>query len=70
MRAWLAHLKRVTPEVVAVQLNQVKGVEEGTVVVAVVADEIERGNAIVAAGESFAIDDARARVQADERLDD
>src|SRR5262249_6267736 len=40
------------------QLDQVEGVAEDTVVVAVVADEIERGNAVVIANDSFAIDDA------------
>jgi hypothetical protein len=33
-------------------------------------DEIERGNAVVIAGDSFAADDARARVQAGQRLND
>jgi hypothetical protein len=33
---------RFTPQVVAVQLDQVEGVEEDTVVVAVVANEIDR----------------------------
>ena len=37
--------------------DQVESVEEDTVVVAVVANEIERGNAVVIAGDSFAIDD-------------
>ena len=35
-----------------------------------VPDEVERGNAVVIAGDSFAIDDARARTQACQRLDD
>jgi hypothetical protein len=35
-----------------------------------VTDEIERGNAVVIAGNSFAVDDAGARAQAGERLDD
>ena len=43
----LADLKRITPQVVAVQLNEVEGVEEYAVVSAVVTDEIERGNAVV-----------------------
>src|SRR5262249_28241184 len=66
----LADLKRITPQVVAVQLDQVESVEEGTVVVAVVANEIERGNAIVIAGDSFAVDDAGARAQPGERIND
>jgi hypothetical protein len=43
----LADLKRITPQVVPVQLNQVEGVEEGVTVMASVADTVERGNAIV-----------------------
>jgi len=66
----LAHFQRITPQVVAVQLDQVESVEEGTVVMAVVANEIERGNAVVIAGDSFAVDDAGARAQARQRLDD
>src|SRR5262249_45237516 len=36
---------------------------------ALVANEIERGNAVVIAGDSFTIDDAGARAQAGQRLD-
>src|SRR5262249_13468841 len=36
---------------------------------AAVANEIERGNAVVIAGDCFAIDDAGARAQAGQRLD-
>jgi len=66
----LADLKRITPQVVAVQFDEVEGVEEYLVVSAVVPDEIERGNAVVIAGDSFAVDDAGARAQAGQRLDD
>src|SRR5262245_9619796 len=66
----LAHFQRITPQVVPVQLNQVEGVEEGTVVMAVVANEIERRHAVVGASNRLPIDDAGARAQADERLDD
>src|SRR5262245_64009746 len=66
----LAHFQRITPQVVPVQLNQVEGVEKGTVVVTVVANEIERRHAVVVAGNRLSIDDAGARAQADERLDD
>jgi hypothetical protein len=38
--------------------------------VAVVANEIERGNAVIIPGDSFAVDDAGARAQAGQRLDD
>jgi hypothetical protein len=36
----------------------------------VVPDEIERGNAVVIAGDSFAVDDAGARAQPGERIND
>jgi hypothetical protein len=66
----LADLKRIAPQVVAVQLDKVEGVEEYAVVSALVTNEIERGNSVVIAGDSFAVDDARARAQACQRLDD
>ena len=53
-----------------VQIDQVESVEEGTVVVAVVANEIERRHAVVVASNRLPIDDARARAQARQRLDD
>src|SRR5262245_62411823 len=53
-----------------VQLNEVEGVEEGTVVMAVVANEIERRHAVVVASNRLPIDDAGARAQAGRRLDD
>ena len=37
---------------------------------ALVPDEIERGNAVVIAGDSFTVDDAGARAQAGERIND
>src|SRR5262245_20489512 len=66
----LADLKRIAPEIVAVQFDQVEGVQERAVIMAAVANEIERGNAVGIAGDSFAIDDAGARAQACQRLDD
>jgi hypothetical protein len=66
----LADLKRITPQIVAVQLDEVEGVEERAVIMATVANEIERGNAVVIAGDSFAVDDAGARPQLGERIND
>jgi hypothetical protein len=66
----LANLKRITPEVVAVQFDQVEGVQERAVIMAAVANEIERGNAVVVAGDSFTVDDAGARTQPRERIND
>jgi hypothetical protein len=47
----LAALKRIAPQVVAVQLDQVEGVQKHAVVSAVMPNEIERGNAVVIAGD-------------------
>src|SRR5262249_23733736 len=66
----LAHSQRITSQVVAVQLNEVEGVEEYALVSAVVTDEIERRHAVVIAGNSFAVDNAGARAQAGQRFDD
>jgi hypothetical protein len=66
----LADLQRIAPQIIAVQLDQVEGVEEYAVVSALVTNEIERGNAVVIAGDSFAIDDAGARAEASQRLND
>ena len=57
----LAHFQRIAPQVVAIQLDQVEGIEEGVAVMASVADTVERGNAVVIAGDSFAVDNAGAR---------
>ena len=66
----LADHKRITPAVVTVQFDEVEGVEEYALVSAVVADEIERGNAAVIASDSFAVDNAGARAQSGERIND
>src|SRR5215831_2272319 len=66
----LADLERIAPQVVAVQLDEVEGVEEYALVSAVVTDEIERGNAVVIAGDSLAVDNAGARAQLGERIND
>src|SRR5262249_55027436 len=54
----LADLKRIAPEVIAVQFNEVEGVEKDALVSAVVTDEIERGNAVLIGGDSLTINDA------------
>jgi len=66
----LAHFQRITPHVVAIQLDQVEGVEKGVTVMASVADTVERGNAIVIASDSLTVDDAGARAQPGERIND
>src|SRR5262249_39291670 len=65
-----ANLKRIAPQVVPVQLDEVEGIKKDAPVSALVPDEIERSNAVVIAGDSFAIDDARPRAQMGQRLDD
>src|SRR5262249_3939765 len=65
----LADLKRITPQIVAVQLDEVEGLEKYAPVSALVTDKIERSNAVVIAGDSLAVDDAGARAQASQRLD-
>src|SRR5262249_33742923 len=66
----LADFQRITPQVVAIELDQVEGVEEYAPVGVLVTDELERGHAVVIASPRFAIDDARARAQASQCLDD
>src|SRR5262249_14244980 len=66
----LADLKRIAPQVIAVQFNEVEGVQERAIIMAAVANEIERGNAVVIAGDSLAVDDAGPRAQACQRLND
>jgi transposase len=64
----LALLDRLAPQIIAVQLDQVEGVEEDEGVVAAVADAVEARHAVVAAAHRLAVDDAGARAQAGERL--
>jgi hypothetical protein len=52
--------ERITPQVIAIEFDQVEGVEEYAFVVVEVADEIERSDAVVIAGDRFPIDDAGA----------
>src|SRR5262249_41483796 len=59
----LATLERIAPQIVAVQFDQVEGVQERAVIMAAAANEIERGNAVVTAGNRLAINDAGARAQ-------
>jgi hypothetical protein len=66
----LAALKWIMPQVVAVQLNEVERIEEDALVSPVVTDQIERGNTVVIASDSFTVDDAGARAQASQRIDD
>src|SRR4029453_3767171 len=70
MRAWPCEPQADrTADHRAVQFDQVEGVQERAVIMAAVANEIERGNAVVITGDSFAVDDAGARAQAGQCLD-
>ena len=66
----LAHFQRITPQVVAIELDQVEGVEEYAPVSALVTDQLERGHAVVIAGDRFDVDNAGARAQAGQCRDD
>ena len=56
----LAHLKRLASQIVAIQLDQVEGVEKHAGVVSAVADAVERCEPVIIAGDSFPIDDTGA----------
>jgi hypothetical protein len=55
----LADLERVTAQVVAVQLDEVEGIQEHVPVMLAVADALERCEPVVIASDGFPIDDAR-----------
>jgi hypothetical protein len=65
-----AALKRIGSQIVAIQFNQIEGVEKYAFIVAAMANEIEQSHALLIASDSFAIDNARARAQASQRIDD
>jgi hypothetical protein len=54
----LADLKQITPQVIAVQLDQVEGVQEHVGVVLPVADALEARPAAVITAHRLAVDDA------------
>jgi hypothetical protein len=49
---------------------KVEGIEERLAVIPSVADTVERRDAVVVAGDRLAVDDAGARAQTSQRLDD
>jgi hypothetical protein len=65
-----AHRERVAPQIVAVEFDQVEGIEEHARVVALVPDAVERRDPVVTTGDCLAVDDAGPRMQCGERLDD
>jgi hypothetical protein len=62
--------KRIAAEVIAVQLDQVERPEEDALAMPPIPHSLKAGNAVVAAGDSLAVDDAGACAQAGESLDD
>ncbi len=59
----LAHDKRIAPQIVAIELDQVKGIEEHTRVMVPVPDAIKARDPVVTARDGFTIEDARPRAQ-------
>src|SRR4029077_286376 len=66
----LATLQRIRSEIVTVQFDQVGGVQENAFVMVPVANAIEQRDAVVITGNRLPVDDARARAQPGQRLDD
>src|SRR5262249_20515932 len=59
----LAEIERITSEVVAVQFDQVEGVEEYVAVIAPIANAVAGCDAVVVADDCLAVDDARPAAQ-------
>jgi hypothetical protein len=57
------------PQVVAVQLDQVEGVQKDLAIVVPIPNAVEHREAVVVAGNCLGVDDARAAAQVSERLD-
>src|SRR5262249_25504957 len=57
-----AYLKRIAPQVVAVQFDQVEGVEEYVAVIAPITNAVEGCDAVVVADDCLAVDDTRPAV--------
>jgi len=66
----LAHRERLAPQVITVELDQVECVQEHVLVMAPIADAIEARDPVVTASHRLAVDDAGARAQSGEGLDD
>jgi hypothetical protein len=66
----LAALQWITPQVVAVQLDQVEGIQQYAFAMTAVANEIERSDPVVITGDCLAVNDAGARAQAYQCFDD
>jgi hypothetical protein len=69
-RRRLADFERVAAEIVAVQLDQIEGVQEHAGVVSAVTDALEARHSIVVTGDRLAVDDAGPPAQPSQGLDD
>src|SRR5262245_65011342 len=65
----LAHIERLTSQVVAAQLDQVEDVQEDLAIVASIANPIKHRETVIVAGDCLAVDDARPGAQVRHRLD-
>ena len=66
----LAHDERIAAQIIAVEFDQVEGVEENTIIVVPVTDAVERRYSILAARDRLSVDDAGLGAQLGDRLDD
>ena len=65
----LAHRKRIAPQIVPVELDQIEGPHEHVCIMPPVSDTIEAGYAIAPARHSFPVNNAGPQAQTTERLD-
>jgi hypothetical protein len=66
----LAHDERMAAQIIAVEFDQVEGVEENAIIVVPVTDAVERRYPILAARDRLSVDDAGPGAQLGDRLDD
>ena len=64
----LTHRERIAPQVVAIKLDQVEGVEEHGRIVLPIPNAVERRDPVIAACNRLAIDDAGVGAKPSERL--
>src|ERR1700730_15140226 len=66
----LANDERIVAQIIAVEFDQVEGVEENAIIVVPVTDAVERRYPILAARDRLSVDDAGPGAQLGDRLDD
>ena len=57
----LAHLERVTPQVIAIKLDQVEGKQKHVLVMAPIPDAVEIRHSVITTGHRLPVDDAGSR---------